>query len=97
MGKGKNREVKGGLVFGKRGGKRMKAAKAAIGAPITTKHKVDRGFAKKAKRRALRTVEIPEELKDGGKRKNKKLLIAVAMADHQLSKELVQLGGMETA
>lgn len=73
--------------MGKRGAKRKGLIKAQ--SIVTTKKKVDCGYAKKAKRRALRGVVVPADLKPAGKRgaRSKKLLIAAMLADHQIAQE----------
>ncbi len=52
-----------------------------------TKKKVECGYAKKAKRRSLRGVVVPADLKDGKKRGHKKLLIAAMLVDHAIAKD----------
>lgn len=102
---GRHREQKGesgGLVFGKRGAKRKSAARALMKVDTSSSisKQTDHGYAKKAKRRALRAVAVPEELKAQGKRTNKKLLVATMLIDQHLKSvqgESERSGGMDTA
>ena len=76
----------GGIIFGKRGAKRNNAVRKLVGKG-KEKKKQDRGKfggAKKEKRRALRAVAVPAELKTGRRRASKKLLIASMLVQHQL-------------
>ena len=64
-----------GLIMGKRGAKRRTASKALRAAKhLQSTKKGDHGYAKKAKRRALRNIIVPSELKKG-KRTPKDLLV----------------------
>jgi hypothetical protein len=85
MGKGKragSRGGGGGLVCGKLGAKKKMLEKKQGVSHHTTK--VERGFAKKAKRRALRAVPVPEEFKSQSKKKNKKVLVQAAIANAEV-------------
>jgi hypothetical protein len=76
-----------GLFLGKRGARRMHAVKVAMDTKATIVRKKDRGYAKKAKRRALRTIAVPAELENGRKRTNKKVLVASMLMQEQMKRE----------
>jgi len=108
MGKfGKKKAESGfGIRFGKNG-KRMKAAMKALkpagSRPTTTTNfNMHRDNPKKAKRRALRAVVVPEALKTG-RRANKKLLLAVHLMGAEAAQEAAaevtegMANGMDTA
>mmetsp|Transcript_45431 Transcript_45431/g.91661 ORF Transcript_45431/g.91661 Transcript_45431/m.91661 type:complete len:107 (+) Transcript_45431:37-357(+) len=77
-----------GLMMGRNGRKRKHLMKQLNGQGPQLQKKKERGFAKHEKRRALRTVIVPSELMiTGGKRKNKKLLVAAIIVDHQIKME----------
>jgi hypothetical protein len=73
-----------GLMMGKAGKRRKNLMKQLHGVQPRVQKRKDHGFAKKDKRRALRTLVIPSELMSSGKRKNKKLVVAALIVDHQL-------------
>lgn len=98
MAKGKYGKDKGnhdaGLTLGKFGGRRKHAVKVATNHKVTIVRKKDTGYAKKAKRRVLRTVAIPDELKTGRRRVRGKVLVASMMLNEVAKQEGIAEDGM---
>ena len=74
----------GGRVFGKSGKKRKGEARKDRTVKIARKKDTAFEGNKKSKRRALRSVVVPAELKDGKKRTSKKLLVACMLTDFKI-------------
>lgn len=86
---GRTKDGAKGLILGKRGAKRRNATKVTRQAQHATQvKKGDHGYGKKAKRRALRTVAVPLELKGSGKRTPKNLLVSAMLVGDAVKKQL---------
>ena len=86
---GRDKTEAKGLILGKRGAKRRYATKVTRqAAHVASIKKGDHGFAKKAKRRALRTVAIPAELKAAGKRTPKNLLVSAMLVGDAVKQQI---------
>jgi hypothetical protein len=95
---GRDKTEAKGLILGKRGAKRRHATKAMRQAThMAQVKKGDKGYAKKAKRRALRTVVVPAALKGTAKRTPKGLVVTSMLVGEEVAKKMAAEARAEAA